>query len=117
MLASTVVASGIAAFVAPWRIATGLILGGVLALFSHHWLQNSAAAAISLSVGGGKPKLKLLQFLLRYLVVAVIIFVTYQLNVISLAAVLVGLGTFVVALFVEAFRAFYFAIIQREEIS
>ena len=117
MLVSTVLAAGVAAFVAPWRVATGLVLGGVLALFSHHWLQNSAAAAISLSIGGGKPKLKLLQFLLRYVVIAAIIFVSYKLNVISLAAVLFGLGTFVVALFVEAFRAFYFAIIQREEIS
>jgi len=36
---------------------------------------------------------------------------------VSLTAVLAGLSSFVVAIFVEAFREFYFAIIQREEIS
>ena len=117
MLVSTVVAASIAVFVGPWRVVTGLVLGGVLALFSHHWLRNSAAEAISVSVGGGRPKLRILQFLLRYLVVATVVFLAYKLNVISLAAVLAGLATFVVALFVEAFRAFYFAITQREEIS
>lgn len=117
MLASTILAASIAAFVSPWRVVTGLLLGGALALFSHHWLKNSAAAAISLSVGGGKPRLSIMQFLLRYVVIAAVIGAAYKFNLVSLAAVLVGLATFVVALFVEAIRAFYFAIIQREEIS
>jgi hypothetical protein len=42
--------------------------------------------------------------------------VAYSLNVISLPAAILGLCTFVVALFVEAFREFYFTIIHREEI-
>jgi hypothetical protein len=117
MLASTILASGVAAFVSPWRVVTGLILGGALALFSHHWLKNSAAAAISFSVSGGKPRLRILQFLLRYVVIAVVVFAAYKFHLVSLPAVLVGLATFVVALLAEAFRAFYFAIIQREEIS
>ena len=107
----------VAAFIAPWRVTTGLLVGGLLALFSHSWLKNSAAAAIRLSSVGGRPQLRLMQFILRYVVIAAIVFATYTLNLISLPAVLIGLSSFVVAMFVEASREFYFAIIRREEIS
>ena len=117
MIATTVLAVLVSAFIAPWRVSSGLLVGGVLALFSHSWLKNSAAAAIRLSTTGGRPQLRLAQFLLRYVVIAAVIFTAYTLNVISLPAVFIGLSSFVVALFVEALREFYFAITQREEIS
>jgi hypothetical protein len=100
---------------APWRISTGLLLGGVLSLFNYHWLSGSTAAAFSVLAHGAKPRLKLTQYVLRYLVVGAVVFVAYKLNVVSLAATLVGLSSFVVALFVEAVREFYFAFIHREE--
>lgn len=115
------VASGLAvvisAFVAPWRVTSGLFVGGLLALFSHSWLKNSAAAAIRLSTAGGGSQIQLAQFLLRYVVIGAVIFAAVTLDLISLPAVLVGLSSFVVAIFVEALREFYFAIKQREEIS
>jgi len=117
MAATTLLAVSVSAFVAPWRVTTGLLVGGLLALFSHSWLKNSAAAAIHLSTVGGRPQLRLAQFLLRYIVIAAVVFAVYTLNLISLPAVLIGLSSFVVAMFVEASREFYFAIIRREEIS
>ena len=102
---------------APWRVTTGLLLGGVLSLLNHHWLSSSIAAAFSVLVHGARPRLSLVQYILRYLVVATVVFAAYKLNAISLTATLVGLSSFVVALFVEAFREFYFAFIHREEIS
>lgn len=102
---------------AQWRITTGLLLGGLLSLLNHHWLSSSTAAAFSVVVHGAKPKLKLAQYILRYLVIAAVVVVAYKLNIVSLAATIAGLCSFVVALFVEAFREFYFAIIHREEIS
>ena len=117
MVVTTALAVAVAAFIAPWRVTTGLLVGGVLALFSHSWLKNSAAAAIRLSAAGGAPQLRLVQFILRYVVIAAVIFTAYTLDLISLPFVLVGLSTFVVAMFVEAAREFYFAIKEREEIS
>lgn len=118
---SMVIATGLAvvvsAAIGPWRVTTGLLVGGLLALFSHRWLKNSAAAALELSIGGATPRLRLAQFLLRYLVIAAVVFSLYQFDVLSLTATLAGMSTFVVAIFVEALREFYFAIIQREEIS
>ena len=119
MFRTIVVASALAvttsAFIAPWRVTTGLLVGGLLALFSHRWLKNSAAAAIQLSTSGGTPQFRLAQFVLRYVVIAAVIFSVYTLDLISLPAVLAGMSTFVVAILVEAVREFYFAIIEREE--
>src|ERR1700752_213276 len=117
MVATTVLAVIVSLALAPWRVSTGLMAGGLLALFSHRWLKNSAAAAIKLSIGGDHPQLRIAQFALRYIVIAATIFAAHTLNVISLTAALAGLSTFFVALFVEAVREFYFAIIQREEIN
>ena len=116
MAVTTALAVSVAAFVAPWRVTTGLLVGGLLALFSHSWLKNSATAAIRLATTG-KPEFRLAQFLLRYVVITAVVFSAYTLDLISLPAVLSGLSSFVVALLVEAVREFYFAIKQREEIS
>jgi len=115
MVVATALTVAIAAFIAPWRVTTGLFLGGLLALFSHSWLKNSAAAAIRLSATGGEPQWKVAQFVLRYVVIAAAIFAAYTLDLVSLPAVLAGMSSFVVAMFVEAIREFYFAIIKREE--
>ena len=115
MAVATALAVMISVFIAPWRVTAGLLVGGLLALFSHSWLKNSAAAAIQLSTAGGRPQLRLAQFILRYFVMAAVIFALYTLDHVSLPAVLAGMSTFVVAIFVEAAREFYFAIIEREE--
>lgn len=117
MAIATGLSVAVSAVIGPWRVTTGLLVGGLLALFSHRWLKRSAAAAIELSIGGAVPQLQLAQFILRYVVIGALVFSLHQLDLLSLPAVLAGLATFVVAIFVEALREFYFAIIQREEIS
>ncbi|HSE18244.1 MAG TPA: ATP synthase subunit I [Pyrinomonadaceae bacterium] len=115
MAIASALSVSVAAFIAPWRVTTGLLLGGVLALFSHRWLKNSAAAAIQLSAAGGRPQWRLTQFVLRYVVIAAAVYAAYTLDLVSLPWVLAGMSSFVVAIFVEAFREFYIAIIKREE--
>jgi hypothetical protein len=103
---------------APWRVTTGLLLGGLLSLLSHHWMRTSIAAAFSGALETGTtPKLTSVKYVLRYFVIAAAVLLAYQLNVVSLPATIAGLCSFVVALFVEALREFYFVIIQREETS
>jgi len=117
MAIATGISVAVSAVIGPWRVTTGLLVGGLLALFSHRWLKSSAAAAIEMSIGGGAPRLRLAQFLLRYVVIGALVFSLRALDLVSLTAVLAGMSSFVVAIFVEAAREFYFAIIQREEIS
>ncbi|CAN5879792.1 hypothetical protein BH18ACI4_BH18ACI4_11310 [soil metagenome] len=118
MAASVALAVIISAPLSPWRITTGLLVGGVLSLVNHYWMRTSISAGFDLALGQGtKPQIKLIPYVLRYFLVGTIVFAAYQLNIVSLPATLAGLCGFVVALFVEALREFYFAIIHREEIT
>lgn len=115
MIAVVAVAVIASAIVAPWRVTSGLLLGGLLSLLNYRWLHGSVAALLDMQKPGVKPRLKLWKHGLRYFVIALAVLAGYQLNLISLAATIAGLCAFVPALFVEAGRQFYFAIIRREE--
>ena len=116
MVVSTVIAVLISVFLASWQFTIGLAIGGLLALLNHHWLQTSISAAFGALVNGETPRITMGKYIFRYAVVGGLAFAAYQLGIASLAAIMIGLCTFVVALFVEAFREFYIAIIRREEI-
>lgn len=106
----------ISAVVAPWRVTTGLLLGGVLSLFNHHWLRGSLAAVFgSPAVAGKRPRWSAARYVLRYFVIACIVASAYMLNLISVPATLAGLCAFAAAVMVEAFTQLYYAIIHREE--
>ena len=102
---------------AHWRISTGLLLGGLLSLVNHYWLISSTTAAFNVVAYGEKPRLSLAHYILRYFFIAIVVVAAYKFNLVSLVATIAGLCSFVVALFAEACREFYFAIIHREEIS
>jgi len=105
----------VSAIIAPWRVTLGVLLGGGLSLLNYRWLHDSVAALLNMRDTGTKPRMKWWKHAVRYVVVGGAVFAAYQLQIISLAATIAGLCSFVVALFVEAFRQFYFAIIRREE--
>jgi hypothetical protein len=115
MIVAVAVAVIVSAIVGPWRVTSGLLLGGVLSLLNYRWLHGSVAALLDMEKPGAKPRMKLWKHGVRYLVIAVAVFAGYQLDLISLAATIAGLCSFVPALFVEAGRQFYFAFIRREE--
>jgi len=117
MAVAVAIAVVISVAFSPWRTTTGLLLGGALSLLNHHWLRSSTASAFSVIAHGVKPKLSIVTYVLRYLIITAVVFLAYKLNLVSLAATIAGLCSFVVALFAEAIREFYFAIIHREEIS
>ena len=117
MVSATGVGLAISSLIAPWRFTAGLAIGGLLALFSHNWLRNSAAATIRLAAGGEVQHLRMFQFLLRYVVIAAAIFAAYYADIATLPGMLLGMSSFVVALIFEAVREFYFVIIHREEIT
>lgn len=116
MIVAIILAVGASLFFAPWRVGTGLLIGGLLSLVNHYWLITSTTAAFSVLVNGAKPRLSLIQYVLRYAVIGGVIMLSYKLGIASVPAMIIGLCSFVFALFVEAFREFYFAIIHREEI-
>ena len=75
---------------APWRVTTGLLLGGLLSLFNHHWLRTSVAALFGATQAGARPKLRVARYILRYVVVAAIVYAAHRLDAVSLVATLAG---------------------------
>jgi len=99
---------------APWRVTTGLLLGGILSFFNHHWLRTSLAAVFN---GAGRKGSRLVaaRYVLRYLVVALVVAAAYTLNLVSIGATIAGLCSFAAAIMLEALTQLYFAIVYREE--
>ena len=114
MIASVGIAAAASTIVTPWRVTAGLTLGGSLSLLNYHWLRTSIAAIFS-DVATQRPRLKASRYILRYFIVGGVAFAGYKLRLVSLPATIAGLCAFVPALFVEAGRQFYFAVIHREE--
>lgn len=115
MAVAVAIAVVICAAVAPGRVTLGVLLGGGLSLLNYRWLHGSVSALLNVEKPGGRPRMSLWKHAFRYLIVGGVVLAAYALNIISLPATIAGLCSFVVALFVEAIRQFYFAIIRREE--
>src|ERR1041385_465345 len=82
MIVISIAAVAIAAVIAPWRITTGLLLGGVLAILNYRWLHSSATAIINLNVGlpagSPAPRAHSIRYVLRYAIIAAAVFAAYQ---------------------------------------
>lgn len=101
---------------APWRVTTGLLLGGALSFFNHHWLRTSLAAVFgNAAQAGARPRLNAARYVLRYFVVGLVIASAYALDLVSIAATIAGLCAFAAAIMIEAMTQFYYAIRYREE--
>jgi hypothetical protein len=115
MIVTIALAVVVATVLAPWRVTAGLALGGALSLLNYHWLRTSVAAIFNIDFEAQRPRAGAWRYLVRYFVVGLAVFAAYQLHMISLPATFAGLCAFVPALFVEALRQFYFAIILGRE--
>ena len=114
-LVAAAVAVAVSAFLAPWRVTTGLLLGGALAVLNLHWMRTSVAAVFDAAAPGAKPRMTVARYFLRYFVVAALVAAAVWLDIVSLVATLLGLCAVVAALLAEGFRQFYFAIVSRGE--
>ena len=112
---AALVAVVVSAFIAPWRVTAGLGLGGALALFNQYWLRGSVEAVFEGATSARPARWKASRYVLRYLVVAAVVFVAYKAGLVSLVATLAGMYAVVAGLLAEGFRQFYFAIVRREE--
>jgi hypothetical protein len=112
---AAVAAVAVSAFIAPWRVTTGLALGGALALFNQYWLRTSVEAVFEGATADKPPRMRAARYFLRYFVVAAAVFVAYKAGLVSLAATLAGMCAVVAGLLAEGFRQLYFAIVRREE--
>lgn len=92
---------------APWRVTTGLLLGGALSIFNHHWLRTSLGAMLN----AGGSRLVAARYVLRYAVIALVVVSAYILDLVSLWATLAGICSFAAAIMVEALVLLFRAIV------
>jgi hypothetical protein len=117
MIVSVALAVLVSVMTAPWRVTTGLLLGGVLAFFNHHWLRTSLRAVFGSAAlaAGGRPRLTAARYVLRYFIIGAVVASAYMLDLVSIAATLAGMCATACAIMIEAFTQLYFAIRYREE--
>lgn len=115
MIVAVALAAILSMVFAPWRVTTGLLLGGVLAFFNHRWLRGSLQSVFGGAAAGKRSQLRAARYVLRYLVIASVVASAYMFDLVSIAATLAGLCAFAVAVMIEAVMQLYFAIVHREE--
>ena len=115
MCVTVTAAVALSLLVAPWRVTTGLLLGGALALFNFHWLGASVRSAFGGAPDGARPKLGASRYVLRYFVVAAAVAAAAALDLVSVVAALAGMCAFVPAALAEGFRQLYFSFTARED--
>lgn len=102
--------------VAPWRVTSGLFIGGLLSLFNYHWLKTSITVAFKVSESeGGRPNFSIWRYVTRYFIIGFTLFALNWLGLISLVAALFGLCSFVAALLAEGIIQITLIIFRREE--
>ena len=100
---------------ADWRITTGIILGGALALLNYYWMKSSIAAVFkTITHGDGKPSL-IARYILRYFAIVCAVVLANELKIITIPATIIGLCSFAGAVFLESFYQIYLLIVKREE--
>lgn len=113
--AAVLVAVAVSALLAPWRVTTGLLLGGLLSLFNMYWLRTSVTAVFGTAAEGSPPRMRAARYVLRYVVIVAVVIAANALGLVSLVATLAGMCMVVAALLAEGLRQLYFAIVSREE--
>ena len=108
MMAVVIATVIVAPIAAPWRVTAGLIVGGSLSLLNYHWLRTSMAAVFASAANDVPPRIGVMRYILRFLVIAIVVAGAYQLEIISLTATIAGLCSFVSNTHKIIFRQTYF---------
>lgn len=101
-----VISAGAALELASWRDGLGILIGAAASWLNFHWLRTSIVGLTNRLAANpqatGSTGLLALRFLLRYAVIAAVVYATLKGSVASGLGVCVGLLLIVPALMVEA---------------
>jgi ATP synthase I chain len=111
LIISLVLECVLSLILADLKFMFGIIVGGSLAMFNFYLLQNSVRGFWNTQSNSFAIK-----FFLRYVIIGLVIWLFFYLQIVSITSVLLGFSSFAAALMLEAIVQFYFVITKHEEL-
>jgi len=96
--------------------AVGVLIGGILSFVNYYWLKQSLKRIFDRAVMGEQPRFLATRYFLRYMVFGIILAIIYLTKTVSVAAVLLGLGSFAFAIVIEGFIRLFSGLFKKREI-
>jgi len=96
--------------------AVGVLIGGILSFVNYYWLKQSLKRIFDRAVMGEQPRFLATRYFLRYIVFGIILAIIYLTKTVSVAAVLLGLGSFAFAIVIEGFIRLFSGLFKKREI-
>ena len=98
------------------RFGIGVLIGGALSLINYYWLKRSLKTVFEEAVTGEKPQFLAGRYFLRYVAFGLILTIVYLTKAVPVAAVLLGLASFALAIIFEAFIRLFKSFSNKKEI-
>lgn len=93
----------------------GILIGGCLAFLNYYWLKRALKSVFETAVKGYKPSFLRLNYFLRYAGLGIAIWILYEIKIVSVIAVLLGMSAFAAAIFIEGLIIIFSSFSKREE--
>ena len=93
----------------------GILIGGILSFLNYYWLKKSLTDIFSQASEGNRPNFLTLNYFLRYLGLGIAIWILYEIKIVSIIAVLLGMAAFAFAIVIEGLIIIFSSFSKREE--
>lgn len=94
----------------------GILIGGILSFLNYYWLKKTLKDIFSVAAEGGRPSFLTLNYMLRYLGLGIAIWIIYEIKIVSIIAVLLGMTAFAIAILIEGLIIIFLSFSKREEL-
>ena len=99
-----------------WQFGLGVVLGGILSLINYYWLKISLKKIFDQAVSGSKPRFLAVRYFARYLTLGVILLIIFLTKTVPIVAVILGLGSFALAIVVEGLIRLFSSVFNSKEL-
>ncbi len=107
MAVAVVAAAAAGLIVGRVRFCVGIVVGGLLSAVNFVWLESTTKSLFAQQAEGRRSIFPAARFILRYLALGVVLWGIYKLDVLPIAAVLIGLSAFAVAVVLDGFNSIF----------
>jgi ATP synthase I chain len=99
---------------ANYRFGIGVIAGGAASFANYYWQRNSTRAIFDAAIAGRPPTLLGVRYLLRYVAIGLFAAFFYYTSLLPIAAVILGLSAFALAIVIEGITSIFRTSIDQE---